>query len=74
MGGGIFLGNVPVGVKEVKEGPFVGEETVVIFLEGKKVVEVVLKVMIEMEEIAVVVVVFERKDLPRTGIFLGTFF
>ena len=42
MGGGIFLGNVPVGVKEVEEGPFVGEETVVIFLEGEKVVEVVV--------------------------------
>ena len=61
-------------MKEVKEGPFVGEETVVIFLEGEKVVEVVLKVMVEMEEVAVVVVVFERKGLPRAGIFLATFF
>ena len=61
-------------MKEVKEGPFVGEETVVIFLEGEKVVEVVLKVMVEMEEVSVFVVVFERKGLPRAGIFLGTFF
>ena len=61
-------------MKEVKEDPFVGEETVVIFLEGEKVVEVVLKVMVEMEEVAMVVVVFERKGLPRTGIFLGIFF
>ena len=33
-----------------------------------------LKVVVEMEEVAVVVVVFERKGLPRSGIFLGTFF
>ena len=36
MGGSIFLGNVLVGVREVKEGPFVGEETVAIFLEGER--------------------------------------
>ena len=56
-------------MKGVKEGPFVGKETVVIFLEGEKVVKVVLKVMVEMEEVAVVVVVFERKGLPRAHFF-----
>ena len=63
-------------VREVQEGPFVGEETVVIFLEGGKVVEVVLKamVMVEMEGVTVVVVVFGRKGLPRAGVFPGTFF
>ena len=30
--------------------------------------------MVEMEEVAVVVVVFERKGLPQAEIFLGTFF
>ena len=58
----------------MKEGPFVGEETVVIFLEGGKVVEVMLKVMVEMEEVAVVLVVFGGKGLPRAGVSLGTFF
>ena len=63
-------------VREVKEGPFVGEETVVIFLEGGKVVEVVLKVMVmvEMEGVTVVVVVFGRKGLPRAGFFRAHFF
>ena len=63
-------------VREVQEGPFVGEETVVIFLEGGKVVEVVLKamVMVEMEGVTVVVVVLGRKGLPRAGVFPGTFF
>ncbi len=60
-------------MKEVKEDPFVGEETVVIFLEGEKVVEVVVKVMVEMEEVAVVVVVFERRGLSQDEIFRGTF-
>ena len=63
-------------VREVQEGPFVGGETVVIFLEGGKVVEVVLKamVMVEMEGVTVVVVVLGRKGLPRAGVFPGTFF
>ena len=37
------------------ESPFVGEVIVIIFLEGEKVVEVVVKVMMEMDEVAVVV-------------------
>ena len=55
-------------VREVKEGPFVGEGTVVIVLEGGKVVEVVLQamVMVEMEGVTVVVVVFWGEG-PASG-------
>ena len=41
-----------------------------IFLEGGKEVEVMLKVMVEMEEVTVV----GGKGLPRAGIFPGIFF
>ncbi len=67
MGDGIFVNNVPAGVKE---GPFVGEETAIIFLAVEKVVGVVVKVMVEMGEVAV----FESRGLPQDEIFLGTFF
>ena len=73
MGGDIFWKNVPVGVKEVKEGPFVGEETAMLFLEVEtvvEVVEVVVKVMVEMGEVTV----FERRGLPQDEFFPGTFF
>ena len=69
MGGDIFGKNVPVGVKEVKEGPFVGEETAMLFLEVVEVVEVVLTVMVEMGEVTVV----ERRGLPQDEFFPGTF-
>ena len=69
MGGDIFGRDVPAGVKEVKEGPFVGEETVMLFLEVETVVEVVVKVMVEMGEVTVV----ERRGLPQDGFFLGIF-
>ena len=74
MVGGIFFGNVPVGVNEVKEGPFVRVEVIVIFLEGGKVVEVVLKVMVEMESVAVVVVVFGGRAYLGLGFFRAHFF
>ena len=59
-------------MKEVKEGPFVGEETVMLFLEVEtvvEVVEVVVKVMVEMGEVTVV----ERRGLPQDVFFPGTF-
>ena len=65
--------NVPVGVKEVKEGPFVGEETAMLFWGVEtvvEVVEVVVKVMVEMGEVTV----FERRGLPQDEFFPGTFF
>ena len=61
-------------MREVKEGPFVGEVTVVIFLEEGKLVEVVSTLMVAMEEVAVVVVLFGGKGLPRAGVCLGTIF
>ena len=65
MGGDIFGRDVPAGVKEVKEGSFVGEETVMLFLE----VETVVEVVVEMGEVTVV----ERRGLPQDGFFLGIF-
>ena len=56
----------------MKESPFVGEETVKLFLEVEtvvEVVEVVVKVLVEMVEVTVV----ERRGLPQVGIFPGTF-
>ena len=56
----------------MKEGPFVGEETVKLFLEVEtvgEVVEVVVKVLVEMGEVTVV----ERRGLPQVGFFPGTF-
>ena len=61
-------------VREVKGGPFVGEVIVVLFLEGGRLVEVVLMLMVLLEEVAVVVVFFGWKGLPRAGVFLGTIF
>ena len=67
MGGDIFLKEVHVGVKE---GQFVGGgETVKLFLEVETVVEVVVKVLVEMGEVTVV----ERRGLPQVGFFPGTF-
>ena len=57
----------------MKEGPFVGEETAILFLEVEtvvEVVEVVVKLMVEMGEVAV----FERRGLSQDEIFLGTLF
>ena len=59
-------------VREVKGRPFVGEVTVVLFLEGGRLVEVVLMLMVLLEEVAVVVVLFGGKGLPRAGVYLGT--
>ena len=56
-------------MKEVNEGPFVGEETLMLFLEVETVVEVVVKVMVKMGEVTV----FERRGLPQDGFFPGTF-
>ena len=61
-------------VREVKGGPFVGEVTVELFLEGGRLVEVVLMLMVSLEEVAVVVVLFDGKGLPRAGVYLGTIF
>ena len=58
-------------VREVKGGPFVGEVTVVLFLEGGRLVEVVLMLMVSLEEVAVVVVLFGGKGLPRAGVSSG---
>ena len=59
-------------MKEVKEGPFVGEEIVMLFFEVETVVEVVevmVKVLVGMVEVTVV----ERRGLPQDGFFPGTF-
>ena len=51
----------------VKEGPFVGEEIVMLFLEVGmlvRVVEVVVKVLVAM---------VDRRGLPQDAFFLGTF-
>ena len=61
-------------VREVKEGPFVGEVTVVIYLEGEKSVEVVLTLMVAMEEVAVVVVLFGGRACFGLGFFWAQFF
>ena len=62
-------------VKEAKGGgAFVGDMTVVLFLEGGKLVEVVLMLMVSLEEVAGVVLLFGEKGLPPAGVFLGTIF
>ena len=60
-------------MKEVKEGPFVGKDSVLLFLGVEtvvEVVEVVVKVMVGMGEVDV----FERRGLPQDEFFLSTFF
>ena len=51
----------------MKEGPFVGEEMIMLFLEVEifvEVMEVVVKVLVAM---------VERRGLPQDEFFLGTF-